>query len=161
MEFRKSKSPYELCRYILGKATDRYNFVWLYDTQFTNLLIFLSIHFIETSKDQYLLFQAVSTLQEACVREWSLLTPSLITELQNFLLNFVLNSGYLEKFVQRQVLLTIAVFYKRCKLDTNTSHANLPANRASLDQNDTPKFTTNIVKDIIALFKTANVQLVN
>jgi hypothetical protein len=104
----------------------------------------------------------VSTLQEATLREWTLLSPDLIAELQSFLLNYVIQSSSNtpqlgigisggDKYVQQQILLTIAVFYKRSKLDITNKQT--PTTYAT-------KITTNIVKDIIEVFKTANVKLV-
>lgn len=135
----------------------------------TTRLTFYKLNFIlikETSKEPYLLFQAVSTLQEATLREWTLLSPDLIAELQNFLLNYVIQSSSNtpqfgigisggDKYVQQQILLTIAVFYKRNKLDKHMTNKNIPDTST-----EASKFTTNIVKDIIEVFKTANVKLV-
>ncbi len=47
-----------------------------------------------------------------------------------------------DKFVQRQILLTLAVFYKRSKLNTNSILAS------------------NMVNDVVELFKTANMKIV-
>ncbi len=124
IEFRKSKSPYEFCRFLL-----------------------------ETCKEPYVLFQAVSALREATLREWTLLPVNLVAELQNFLLNYVVNStcqnASTDKYVQKQILLTLAVFYKRSKLDSI---------KTTLQTNTMP---ANMVKDVIELFKTSNVKLVN
>lgn len=122
IEFRKSKSPYEFCRYLL-----------------------------ETSKEPYVLFQAVSALREATLREWTLLPLNLVSELQNFLLNYVVNSvchsTSSDKYVQKQILLTLAVFYKRSKLDQLKPNI------------DTNGMSSNMVKDTIELFKSPNVKL--
>ena len=79
---------------------------------------------LHTTRSAYVLFQAVSTLREATLREWSLLPPTLVPELENFLLSYVVASVQQadhpsDKYVQRQVLLTLAVFYKRSKLDAS------------------------------------------
>ena len=98
-----------------------------------------------------MLFQAVSTLREATLREWTLLPANLVVELERFLLNFVVSSveqGQLsDKYVQRQILQTLAVFYKRGKLD-------------NMKSTDGSHNSTNMVKDVIELFNTGNVKLV-
>ena len=107
---------------------------------------------IETSKEPYVLFQAVSALREATLREWTLLPSNLVAELQNFLLTYVVNnslSGTNDRYVQKQVLLTLAVFYKRNKLD----HLKPSSSNAT---NGMP---SNMVKDTIELFKSSNVKL--
>lgn len=72
-------------------------------------------------------------------------------ELQNFLLNYVVNSveqgQHSDKYVQSQILQTLAVFYKRSKLDSMKTNAHSPA-------------ATNMVKDVLALFESASVKLV-
>lgn len=51
------------------------------------------MHFIflcsEQSSNDYVLFQAASTIKEAILREWSLLNKSDIESLRSFLLTFV------------------------------------------------------------------------
>jgi hypothetical protein len=110
---------------------------------------------IETSKEPYILYQAVSTLQEATLREWSLLSNDLILELQNFLLNYLNysicnfnNSG--DKYIQRHILQTLAVFYKRTKLDSCMNK-----------QSSTNSKETNMVKDVIEMFKSPSVKIVS
>lgn len=88
-------------------------------------------------------FEAVKTLQIATLREWSILPSNLVNDLQNFLFSYVINDVYKhQKFVQQQILRTIAVFYKRNKL------SNLNGQSKSL------------IQEIIELFKSANMKLV-
>jgi hypothetical protein len=114
------------------------------------------IIFLETSNEPYVLFQAVSALREATLREWTLLPVNLVAELQNFLLQYVVNtvvvsnSNSTDRYVQKQILLTLAVFYKRSKLD-----AIKPSN------SETNVMPANMVKDTIDLFKSSDIKIVN
>jgi hypothetical protein len=113
------------------------------------------IIFLETSNEPYVLFQAVSALREATLREWTLLPVNLVAELQNFLLQYVVNtvvvsnSNSTDRYVQKQILLTLAVFYKRSKLD-----AIKPSN------SETNVMPANMVKDTIDLFKSSDIKIV-
>jgi len=47
------------------------------------------ILFSETCNNDYVLFQAASTIKEAVVREWTLLQPNDVESLRTYLLHYV------------------------------------------------------------------------
>ncbi|KAJ0005953.1 hypothetical protein NQD34_015847 [Periophthalmus magnuspinnatus] len=96
LAFRKSKSPFEVCKQIL-----------------------------ESSKVDYVLFQAATAIMEAVVREWILLEKSSIESLRTFLLTYVLQRPNLQKYVREQILLAVAVIVKRGSLDKSISCKSL------------------------------------
>ncbi|KAK3097618.1 hypothetical protein FSP39_011440 [Pinctada imbricata] len=89
LEFRKTKLPYNVCRFIL-----------------------------ENSKCDYVLFQAATTIKEAIIREWSLLAGEDIESLRSFLLQYITQHISLQSYVREQVLQTVAVILKRGTIDT-------------------------------------------
>lgn len=88
LEFRKTKLPYNLCKFIL-----------------------------ENSKCDYVLFQAATTIKESVVREWTLLETSDIESLRSFLLRFITQHITLKSYVREQILQTVAVILKRGEVD--------------------------------------------
>ncbi|XP_059487994.1 exportin-4-like [Neocloeon triangulifer] len=88
LNFRKTKSPYALCRYIL-----------------------------DTSRVDYVLFEAAGLIKEALIRDWSLMQESDILSLRQYLLQYVLNNLALASFVRERILQVIAVMVKRGSVD--------------------------------------------
>lgn len=83
LNFRKSKSPYAICREIL-----------------------------ENSQVQYILFEAAEVLKSALIREWSFLQESDIISLRQYLLHYIINHE-ISPFVQERLLQVIAIMIKR------------------------------------------------
>ncbi|KAJ1532209.1 hypothetical protein ONE63_000829 [Megalurothrips usitatus] len=88
LKFRRTKSPYELCKHIL-----------------------------QTSKVDYVLFEAAGLLKEGVIREWSILTDDEIKGLQQYLLSYVVGNASLATFVRERILQVIAIMVKRHRLE--------------------------------------------
>lgn len=87
MNFRKTKSPYDVCREIL-----------------------------ETSQVQYILFESAEVLKSALIREFSYLEESYIISLRQYLLHYI-TSRELPAFVQDKILQVLAIMVKRSSVD--------------------------------------------
>jgi len=98
LSFRKTRNPYEMCKKIL-----------------------------QSSKEDYVLFEAATTIKEAIIREWSLLKKQEIDSICSFLLCCVTERPNLQKYVCEQFLLVIAVIFKRGTLDDAEAISKLVA----------------------------------
>lgn len=87
LNFRKSKSPYTLCRQILDES---------------------QVH--------YVLFEAAEVLKLALIREWSVLQESDIASLRQYLMSFIINRE-MPSYVQDRILQTITIIIKRGSVD--------------------------------------------
>ncbi|CAB3362620.1 Hypothetical predicted protein [Cloeon dipterum] len=88
LNFRKTKAPYVLCRHIL-----------------------------DTSRVDYVLFEAAGLIKETLIRDWSMLQESDVLSLRQYLLQYVLNHLSLAPFVRERILQVIAVMVKRGSVD--------------------------------------------
>lgn len=84
LTFRKTKSPYELCRQIL-----------------------------ETSSVDYVLFESAGLIKSALIREWTFLPPDDIVSLRQYLLHYIISKSTLALFVRERILQVIAIMVKR------------------------------------------------
>ncbi|KAF7282013.1 hypothetical protein GWI33_003674 [Rhynchophorus ferrugineus] len=87
LNFRKSKSPYGLCREILEKC-----------------------------HDQYVMFEAAEVLKEAIIREWSFLLDTDRTSLRQYLMQYITTHN-VPHFVRDKILQVIAIMVKRASID--------------------------------------------
>ncbi|XP_015117470.1 exportin-4 [Diachasma alloeum] len=90
LNFRKTKSPYQLCRNIL-----------------------------ETSTVDYVLFEAAGLVKAALVREWNLLPSSDIISFRQYLLHYIISKPTLAPFVRERILQVIAIMVKRGSIEDN------------------------------------------
>ena len=84
LNFRKTKSPYQLCRQIL-----------------------------ETSTIDYVLFESAGVIKAALIREWSMLPAEDIISLRQYLLHYIISKPTLAPFVRERILQVIAIMVKR------------------------------------------------
>ncbi|KAF3420096.1 hypothetical protein E2986_07329 [Frieseomelitta varia] len=84
LNFRKLKSPYELCSQIL-----------------------------ETNTNDYIVFEAVGLIKIALIREWPSLSQTDISSLRDYLLRYVINKPNLPPYVKGCILQVIAIIIKR------------------------------------------------
>ena len=73
--------------------------------------------YAENSQSDFVLFQSVSTIREAIIREWLLLPAEEKTELRSYLLQYLTSHLSLTSYVRSQILHTIAVSVKRATMD--------------------------------------------
>ncbi|XP_012280513.1 exportin-4 isoform X2 [Orussus abietinus] len=84
LNFRKTKSPYQLCRQIL-----------------------------ETSTMDYVLFETAGLIKTAVITEWAMLPKDDIHSLRQYLLHYVTGKPTLAPFVRERIIQVIAIMVKR------------------------------------------------
>lgn len=84
MAFRKTRSPYQLCRQLL-----------------------------ETSTVDHVLFETAGLLKTALIDEWKVLSPEDVASLKQYLLHYVINKPTLAPFVRERLLQVIAIIIKK------------------------------------------------
>ncbi|XKL67378.1 hypothetical protein PGB90_002869 [Kerria lacca] len=84
MNFRRTKCPYQICKYIF-----------------------------ENSSIDYVIFETSNTLKEAIIREWNYMEIEDINSIRNYLLQHILNNPNIAVFVREKILQVIAIMVKR------------------------------------------------
>ncbi len=67
----------------------------------------------ETSKVDYVLFEAAGLLKDGLIREWSLLAPDDIKGLRAYLLSYVIGNPVLSNYIRERIVQVIAIIIKR------------------------------------------------
>ncbi|KAL0106778.1 hypothetical protein PUN28_015377 [Cardiocondyla obscurior] len=88
LNFRKTKSPYQLCQQIL-----------------------------ELSSVDYILFETAGLIKTALIQEWTTLVKSDISSLRQYLLHYVINKPTLAPYVRTKILQVFAIIVKRGSVD--------------------------------------------
>ncbi|XP_028413585.1 exportin-4-like isoform X2 [Dendronephthya gigantea] len=88
----------------------------------------------QQSNNDYVLYQAVTTLKAAIVREWSFLNKTETDFWLNFLLAFVCERRNLQKYVIEKSLQCIAVIIKRGTLDDSAGYSSLQSLMGNVHQ---------------------------
>ncbi len=111
MNFKKTKSPFQLCKHILGT---NWEWIQLYCTVlYCRLLFNPSYLAAETSQVDYMLFEAAGLIKDGLIREWSQLSQADITALRSYLLQYVIGRHTLSPFVRERIVMVMAIIIKR------------------------------------------------
>ncbi|XP_076244217.1 exportin-4 isoform X2 [Calliopsis andreniformis] len=84
LNFRKTKSPYQLCQQIL-----------------------------ETNTNDYILFETTGLIKLALLHEWTTLSKEDISSLRQYLFHYIINKPYLPQYVKTSIVHIIAIMIKK------------------------------------------------
>eukprot|EP00094_Tigriopus_californicus_P000138 TCALIF_00134-PA protein Name:"Similar to xpo4 Exportin-4 (Xenopus laevis)" AED:0.05 eAED:0.05 QI:354/0.88/0.9/1/1/1/10/107/1127 len=88
LQFRKTKSPFQLCKHIL-----------------------------ESSQAEYVLFEAAGLIKEGLIREWSSLGEPDVKGLRTYLLRYVIEHPNLSSYARERIVQVMAIIIKRQSVD--------------------------------------------
>jgi len=69
--------------------------------------------FSETSKVDYVLFEASGLIKDGLIREWAQLDKDLVKELRAYLLQYVIGHQTLSSYVRERIVQVMAIIIKR------------------------------------------------
>ena len=80
-------------------------------------IIKCSISFLETSKVDYVLFEAAGLLKDGLIREWPSLSQDEVKGLRSYLLSYVINHPTLSSYIRERIVQVVAIVIKRKSVD--------------------------------------------
>ena len=76
-----------------------------------------SVFFLETSKVDYVLFEAAGLLKDGLIREWASLSNDEVKGLRSYLLSYVINHPTLSSYIRERIVQVVAIAIKRQSVD--------------------------------------------
>ena len=73
--------------------------------------------FLETSKVDYVLFEAAGLLKDGLIREWASLSNDEVKGLRSYLLSYVINHPTLSSYIRERIVQVVAIAIKRQSVD--------------------------------------------
>ena len=77
----------------------------------------LLLFFLETSKVDYVLFEAAGLLKDGLIREWASLSNDEVKGLRSYLLSYVINHPTLSSYIRERIVQVVAIAIKRQSVD--------------------------------------------
>ena len=80
-------------------------------------IMLLLCFFLETSKVDYVLFEAAGLLKDGLIREWASLSNDEVKGLRSYLLSYVINHPTLSSYIRERIVQVVAIAIKRQSVD--------------------------------------------
>lgn len=90
MDLKKTKLPYDTCKFMLGQLCGHIHNIHIHESAYDPIPTCMCPP-PEHSGSDYVLFQAGSTMREAIIREWEILTVDERGALRRYILHYITN----------------------------------------------------------------------